>query len=801
MPRREVAGAALAAVAAVTGIATPAGTLAPEPAPAVQRVTVAAGAHDRAAAIASFPLPPPGLNAAWVLTDVTGRDVPIQAGSGLAWFTVDDLKAGTEKAYTLELRKGAPPRPPEVTAVRQGDVVLVGAPKRPILRYQGGPGALPPWDGDIKPVFRRGAYIHPVYTPDMRIVTDDYPPDHRHHHGIWTAWTRTELDGRKPDFWNMGEGTGTVVFDQWDEVWSGTVHAGARTRHRHVDLSGGDPVTALRETWEIRAYAPGPGTRPGNVFDLDVRQTSAAPAPLVLPEYHYGGLGVRGARSWNGATGVAFLTSEGKDRSNGHGTRARWCRLTGRALAGAREERSPGTGGLAILGHPGNYRAPQPMRIHPTEPFFCFAPSQLGRWQIDLDTPYTARYRFVAFDGELDAKELDRLWNDFADPPRVTVAAVERAHRPAAVRTPVAFDVAGFDRARVLAAADRYLREAPVTVTASSSPRSAGGPHDFFSEGDYWWPDPANPGGPYVQRDGLTNPDNFVAHRQALMRLSVQVPALAAAWTLTREPRYAEHAGRHLRAWFLDAATRMSPHLRYAQAIQGRVTGRGIGIIDTLHLVEVARAIEVLEASPALTPEQREGVKGWFRDYLAWMTTHPYGIEERDAKNNHGTCWLLQAAAFARLTGQPALLDEYRARFKTVLLPQQMAADGSFPLELRRTKPYGYSLFNLDAMAGVARVLATPEDDLWAFELPDGRGLGRAVAFMYPYVKDRKTWPLPPDAMYDAEWPMRHASLLFAGLALGRPEYVDLWKGLPADSTVDEVVRNFFIRQPALWLK
>src|SRR5918912_4827 len=96
-----------------------------------------------------------------------------------------------------------------------------------------------------------------------------------------------------------------------------------------------------------------------------------------------------------------------------------------------------------------------------------------------------------------------------------------------------AFDVAAFDRARILKAAQQYLSESPITITASTSPRSAGGPHDFFSEGDYWWPDPNNPDGPYIQRDGLTNPDNFVAHRHALIRLSLHVPALTAAWVLS----------------------------------------------------------------------------------------------------------------------------------------------------------------------------------------------------------------------------------------------------------------------------
>src|SRR5260370_41453638 len=80
-------------------------------------------------------------------------------------------------------------------------------------------------------------------------------------------------------------------------------------------------------------------------------------------------------------------------------------------------------------------------------------------------------------------------------------------------------ELAAIERPRVLKAADKYLNAAPITVTAASSPRSAGGKHDFFSEGDYWWSDPANPKGPYIQRDGMTNPDNFVEHRRAMIPL------------------------------------------------------------------------------------------------------------------------------------------------------------------------------------------------------------------------------------------------------------------------------------------
>src|SRR5919198_3202142 len=142
------------------------------------------------------------------------------------------------------------------------------------------------------------------------------------------------------------------------------------------------------------------------------------------------------------------------------------------------------------------------------------------------------------------------------------------------------------ERERVLSAAEKYLSEAPVTITAFPAPRSAGGLHDYYSEGDYWWPDPQNPAGPYIRRDGETNPDNFVAHRDALRRLSQIVPALVAAFRLTRDDRYARQAAAHLRAWFMDEATRMNPSLLHGQAIKGLATGRGTGIIDTIHLVE-----------------------------------------------------------------------------------------------------------------------------------------------------------------------------------------------------------------------
>jgi hypothetical protein len=154
-------------------------------------------------------------------------------------------------------------------------------------------------------------------------------------------------------------------------------------------------------------------------------------------------------------------------------------------------------------------------------------------------------------------------------------------------------------RKYVLAEAAWAMQQAPVTVTATICPRSAGTKNDFYSEGDYWWPDSTNLNGPYIQRDGMTNPENFVAHRLAMIRFSRIVGTLASAYKLTSDQKYVKHAMRHIHAWFVDANTRMNPSLLYAQAIKGRVTGRGIGIIDTIHLMEVAQAIQVMEKNKA----------------------------------------------------------------------------------------------------------------------------------------------------------------------------------------------------------
>ena len=361
-------------------------------------------------------------------------------------------------------------------------------------------------------------------------------------------------------------------------------------------------------------------------------------------------------------------------------------------------------------------------------------------------------------------------------------------------------NLAQIDRQRILRAADKYLGEKPIGITAYHSDRSAGGPHDYFSEADYFWPDPANPGGPYINRDGQSNPGNFNDHRLALIRLSLQMPTLVAAWKITGQKKYAAHAADHLRTWFVTPATRMNPNLEYAQAVHGRSTGRNYGIIDTLHLVEVARAIAVMQPSGALSSADNAAVFAWFRDYLTWLTTSERGKQERDTKNNHATTWLMQAAEFAHLTSNAEVTTDCRNRLRTIIIPNQIAPDGSFPQELARTKPYSYSLFNLDAVATCCQILTTPADNLWAFETPDHRGIHRAIDFMVPFIRDKASWPYKHDIEHFDELPVRQPSLLFGGLALDQPAWIALWRTLDPDPTSPEIIRNFPIRQPILWV-
>jgi hypothetical protein len=344
----------------------------------------------------------------------------------------------------------------------------------------------------------------------------------------------------------------------------------------------------------------------------------------------------------------------------------------------------------------------------------------------------------------------------------------------------------------------------PPAVTDAVATNSAGGLHDFYSQADYAWPNPNSKTGlPYVTRDGESNPDTFIYHRMAMRKMKDAVAALAAAYALTGDDKYVNQATRLLRVFFLDQETRMTPNLQYAQAVLGESTGRSYGIIDTLHLVELPVAVGFLEKSPAFPPAVDEGLKKWFADYSEWITTSQNGMKEMNAANNHSIACYLQLASFAKFTGDEKLLQRCRERFTKTLLPNQMTNNGSFPRELARTKPYGYSIFQVDDVAALCVLLSTTNDDLWKTTLPGGTTPRNAVDFIYPYLVDKNKWladGYPKDKMHWESWPVRQPCLIFAYAEFGDEKYFDLWKKLNPDPADFEIRRNLAITQPLLWI-
>jgi hypothetical protein len=375
------------------------------------RITIFAGDFDRSECVVEVALPSGNRSPQLLLVDASGRTVPAQSTKGRLTFLEPSLRHGESRTYEIR------PNPTssktlEMTANRAATSVQFNQGGRRLFDYQTAPGDVPV---GVPEHFKHGAHLHPVFSPSGKLVTGNHPPDHRWHRGIWFSWTKTEFEGRHPDFWNMGKDnngqlTGEIRFAKLVESWNGSVHAGVVAEHRHIDHTGGAAQDVLRETWELRAYRSS-STR--NIIDLVSKQTCATDSPLKLPKYHYGGLGVRGNAAWDPKDKVAMLTSEGHDRKAGDSTTARWVWMGG--------DVDGGPTGLAILIHPDNFRFPQPLRLNPNNPQLCIAPSQGGDWEITPGKPYVSKYRFVVFDGKPDAKELDRLWNDYAHPPKVTV--------------------------------------------------------------------------------------------------------------------------------------------------------------------------------------------------------------------------------------------------------------------------------------------------------------------------------------------------------------------------------------------
>ena len=381
-------------------------------------IIVDGGKTDREAAVVTFTAPKE-LKGEASLKAADGTTFPVQVDEdGHGVFVLPKLAAGAHASLTLGPKQETI-FPLGVEVLKKGDkvnfVAHAGQQVLPLMSYQTEPGEVPQGVPDF---FSHGAHLHPIFSPSGRLVTGNHPPDHFWHRGVWLAWTHTEFQGRAPDFWNMGkekggELTGEVRFKKLLRTWSGPVQGGFVSQHQFIDHTSGSEVPVLNETWEVAATSISVAGRPVFLIDLASTQTCAGTDVLKLPTYHYGGLGVRGNRAWDPANAVTMLTSEGTDRISGDGKKARWVHMGGQV------DDEPT--GIAVLVHPGNFRAPQPMRLNPKNPQLCVAPSAEGEWAIEPGKPYVSRYRLVIVDGKADAALLEALWTDYAEPLKAVV--------------------------------------------------------------------------------------------------------------------------------------------------------------------------------------------------------------------------------------------------------------------------------------------------------------------------------------------------------------------------------------------
>jgi len=384
------------------------------PAPAADAVTVEvrAGTSRRHDVPVSLTLPK-SLAAAKGLSLTrldTKQPTPVQRVAGpapsIVWMLAEPLKAGQVRRYRLAAAE-APKRttPPAVTVTDDGKGLEVKLGRRAVLTYR---HAVVPSPDPKTPYYRRSGYIHPLRNPAGKVLTDDFAPDHPHQHGVMFPWTKTTFEGKPTEFWNQKLLLGTVEHAALQAVGGGNVFAHFTATLRHVALkAAGGAKTALTETWSVRVYR----TAGGFLFDLDSTQRCATDSPLNIAKYHYGGLAVRCRREWIGTGG--FLTSERKTRANGNHSRPRWCDVYG-TIDGQPT-------GITVFCHPGNFRFPQPVRLHPSKPYFCFSPMVLGAFRIEPSRPYVSRYRFYVHDGKVDAARANALWNDYAHPAKVRI--------------------------------------------------------------------------------------------------------------------------------------------------------------------------------------------------------------------------------------------------------------------------------------------------------------------------------------------------------------------------------------------
>ena len=295
----------------------------------------------------------------------------------------------------------------------------------------------------------------------------------------------------------------------------------------------------------------------------------------------------------------------------------------------------------------------------------------------------------------------------------------------------------------LIAEAEKALGAGPYSVTFQKTKLApSGDKHDYVSQAPYWWPDSSKPDGkPYIRKDGRINPErNLSRDYGQLGQLHGNIKQLGLAWYFTGNEAYAKKAVELMRVWFIDTATRMNPNLNYGQYVPGVNEGRGIGIIETVGLTNVPDALAMMKESKSVSDAFIRGMKDWFQQYADWLVTSTNGKDERSQKNNHGTYYDMQLADFALFTGNKELARKVIREQTIPRIDQQFTVEGSQPLELARTKSWGYSTMNLLGWCKLAVIADRVNIDLWHTETKDGKGIRKTFEWLMPYVMKEKTW-------------------------------------------------------------
>jgi hypothetical protein len=348
---------------------------------------------------------------------------------------------------------------------------------------------------------------------------------------------------------------------------------------------------------------------------------------------------------------------------------------------------------------------------------------------------------------------------------------------------------------RLRAEADKRMKEGPWTVTAERPNVPDLDPHEYYSEAAYYWPNPDNPGGPYIRKDGQSNPARYRANRLALAAMSDAVFTLGTAAFLLDNPAYGQRAAAVIRAWFLNPKTRMNPGLDYAQSVPGVNNGRGAGVIDGRPLLRAIQGMEFLAQTGSWDPKDQAAVRKWFEEYLHWLTESKNATDEKKSGDNHASWWTAQVAAVASFVEdaktQQTAFNYYRDR----ILARQIRANGSAPREEVRAGSLALSAFNLEAYTAICRMAQVRGEDLWSVRARNGATIGTVIDYLSPFLEDPKKWnkeqagdtPIPNESL---------SFLAFAGIGLKKTEYLDLYRKLAHPdsawiSVVDLMVSRF----------